>query len=151
MHKILKDMPEDFPIIDRPYRKIAENMNITESELLSVLNTLKDEGVIRRIAAILHYRKALYTHNAMVVWKVKEEDVDRAGNIMASFSEVSHCYEREKGNYWDYNLYTMIHGKSIEHCKEIARRISEMTNIRDFQILFSLREFKKIPLRVIYE
>jgi DNA-binding Lrp family transcriptional regulator len=87
----------------------------------------------------------------MVVWKVKEEDVDRVGNIMASFSEVSHCYEREKGDYWDYNLYTMIHGKSLEHCKEITKRISVMTNVSDFQIFFSLREFKKIPLRVIYE
>ncbi len=151
MYKILKDMPEDFPIIDRPYKEIAEGMNITESELLSVLNTLKKEGVIRRIAVILHHRKALYTHNAMVVWKVKEEDVDRVGNIMASFSEVSHCYEREKGDYWDYNLYTMIHGKSLEHCKEITKRISVMTNVSDFQIFFSLREFKKIPLRVIYE
>jgi DNA-binding Lrp family transcriptional regulator len=87
----------------------------------------------------------------MVVWNVRDDDIDRAGGIMASFPEVSHCYEREKGGYWDYNVYTMIHGKSLEDCKQIAGRISDRTGIKDFQMLFSKREFKKIPLRVIYE
>ncbi|MCX5806028.1 MAG: Lrp/AsnC family transcriptional regulator [Proteobacteria bacterium] len=151
MYKILKNIPGDFPIIERPYDEMANNAGMSEVEFLSALNKLKKEGIIRRIAAVLFHRRASYTHNAMVVWKVKDDDVDRAGGIMASFPEVSHCYEREKGDYWDYNLYTMIHGKSLEDCKEIAGRISEHTGIKNFQMFFSKREFKKIPLRVIYE
>lgn len=151
MYKILKTIPGDFPVVEMPYKEIADKTGISEARLLSELNKLKKEGIIRRIAAILYHRKALYTHNAMVVWKVKDDDVDRAGGIMASIPEVSHCYEREKGGYWDYNVYTMIHGKSLEDCKEIAGRISESTGIKDFQMFFSKREFKKIPLRVIYE
>jgi siroheme decarboxylase len=151
MHKILKNVPGDFPINARPYKEIADKAGISETELLYELNKLKKEGIIRRIAAVLFHRKALYTHNAMVVWKVKDDDVERAGVIMASFPEVSHCYEREKGGYWEYNLYTMIHGKSLEDCREIARHISNRTGIKDFQMFFSKREFKKIPLRVIYE
>ncbi|MCX5813645.1 MAG: Lrp/AsnC family transcriptional regulator [Proteobacteria bacterium] len=151
MYKILKNIPGDFPIIERPYKEMADKTSISEVELLSVLNKFKKEGIIRRIAAVLYHRRALYTHNAMVVWKVKDADIDRVGGIMASFPEVSHCYEREKGGYWDYNVYTMIHGKSLEDCKEIAGRISDRTGIKDFQMFFSRREFKKIPLRMIYE
>jgi siroheme decarboxylase len=151
MYKILKNVPGDFPIIEEPYRKMADKAGVSETELLSMLNKLKIEGIIRRIAAVLYHRRAMYTHNAMVVWKVEDNDVDRAGGIMASFPEVSHCYERERGGYWDYNVYTMIHGKSLEDCKEIAIRISVRTGIKDFQMFFSKREFKKIPLRVIYE
>jgi DNA-binding Lrp family transcriptional regulator len=151
MYKFLKNIPGDFPIIERPYKDMADKAGISEAELLSELNKLKKEGIIRRIAAVLYHRKALYTHNAMVVWNVRDDDIDRAGGIMASFPEVSHCYEREKGGYWDYNVYTMIHGKSLEDCKQIAGRISDRTGIKDFQMLFSKREFKKIPLRVIYE
>src|SRR5512137_225280 len=125
MYKILKNVPGDFPIIERPYKEMADKTDMNEAELLSVLNKMKKEGIIRRIAAVLYHRRALYTHNAMVVWKVKDSDVDKAGGIMASFSEVSHCYEREKGGYWDYNVYTMIHGKSLEDCKKIAGRISD--------------------------
>jgi siroheme decarboxylase len=151
MYKILKCVPGDFPIIERPYKEMADKAGMDETELLSGLNNLKKEGIIRRIAAVLYHRKASYTHNAMVVWKVKDEYIDRVGGIMASIPEVSHCYEREKGDYWDYNVYTMIHGKSLEDCKGIAGRISDRTGIKDFQMFFSKREFKKIPLRIIYE
>ena len=95
MYKILKSVPGDFPIIDRPYKEMADKAGISEAELLSELNKLKEEGIIRRIAAILYHRKALYTHNAMVVWKVMDDDVERVGGVMALIPEVSHCYERE--------------------------------------------------------
>ena len=151
MYKILKGTPSDFPIMENPYEEIAGKIGITEIELLSALKKLKEEGIIRRIAAVLYHRMASYTYNAMVVWKVEDTDVEHIGNIMASFPEVSHCYERDTGAYWNYNVYTMIHGKSLKDCKNIANRISEKTCIGDFKMFLSKREFKKIPLRVIQE
>jgi DNA-binding Lrp family transcriptional regulator len=82
---------------------------------------------------------------------VKETDVERVGTTMASFPQVSHCYERETGGYWDYNLYTMLHGKSLKDCENIAKRISEKTGTKDFKMFLSKREFKKTALRVIHE
>ncbi|MCX8021222.1 MAG: hypothetical protein N2745_00420 [Syntrophorhabdaceae bacterium] len=151
MYSLLKDIPSDFPLVKRPYEELAKKAGLDEKTLIEELKRLKAEGVIRRIAAILYHRQAKYTHNAMVVWKVKEEDVDKVGPIMASFPEVSHCYEREKGGYWDYNLYTMIHGKSQKECEEIVKNISEKVGIFDYRIFISKREFKKIGLRYIEE
>jgi siroheme decarboxylase len=151
MYEILRYIPSDFPITEKPYREMAEKHHMTEAEVISGLIKLRQEGVIRRIAAILYHRRAAYTHNAMVVWKVKDADVERIGTIMASFPEVSHCYERETGGYWDYNLYTMLHGKSLKNCEDIARRISAKTGTRDFKMFLSKREFKKTALRVIHE
>jgi len=122
-----------------------------EADLISGIARLKREGMIRRIAAILYHRRAAYTHNAMVVWKATEPDVERIGEVMASFPEVSHCYERDTGGYWEYNLYTMIHGKSLKDCEQIARRISEKTGVKDFKMFLSKREFKKTALRVIHD
>ena len=151
MFEILKSVPSDFPITESPYREMAEKHHLTEVEVLSGLIKLRQEGIIRRIAAILYHRRASYTHNAMVVWKVKDTDVERIGAIMASFPEVSHCYERETGGYWDYNLYTMLHGKSLKNCEDIAKRISEKTGTKDFKMFLSKREFKKTALRFINE
>jgi siroheme decarboxylase len=151
MYEILKGVPSDFPITENPYREMAEKQRMSETDLISGLTKLRREGIVRRIAAILYHRKASYTHNAMVVWKVEEVDVERIGGIMASFPEVSHCYERETGGYWDYNLYTMLHGKSLKECEDIAKRISEETGIQDFRMLLSKREFKKTALRIIHE
>jgi siroheme decarboxylase len=83
-----------------------------------------------------------------VVWKVEEKDIERVGKIMASFPEVSHCYERDTGRYWDYNVYTMVHGKSMEECRGVIKRISKKTGIKVFKMFLSKREFKKTSLMV---
>lgn len=151
MEEILKKLPSDLPLTESPYKEIAEKMGIEEDELIRELLRLKKEGIIRRIAAILYHRKASYTHNALVVWKIDEFNVENVGKVMASFPEVSHCYERDRGGYWDYNVYTMIHGKSIEECNDIAHRISEKTGIKDYRMFFSKREFKKTALTMNHE
>ena len=147
MEKILKKLPFDFPLTERPYKVIAKEVGLSEDDLIEHLKRLKNEGVIRRIAAILYHRRVSYTHNAMVVWNVKD-DIQKTGKIMASFPEVSHCYERDKGGYWNYNLYTMIHGRSMEECNDIVRRISEKVGVDDYLMFVSKREFKKIALTV---
>ncbi len=149
--EILKDMVYDFPVSSRPYNIIAKEVGISEDELLEILNYMKQEGIIRRIAAILYHRKAFYTHNAMVVWRVDEKHIEKIGTIMASFPEVSHCYERDGGGYWSYNLYTMIHGKSLEACKKVVEQISAKTGIKKYKVLLSKREFKKTSLTFNYE
>ncbi|OPY73616.1 MAG: hypothetical protein A4E62_00380 [Syntrophorhabdus sp. PtaU1.Bin002] len=147
-NNILKAMPYDFPLTERPYRDIAVERGMSEKELIETLSNLRTEGFIRRIAAILHHRRAAYTCNVMVVWRVPEEDVERVGRVMASFPEVSHCYERGRGSYWDYNVFTMVHGRSSEECADTVKRISTETGIVDFQLFASKREFKKTSLMV---
>jgi siroheme decarboxylase len=146
--RIVQAIPYDFQICETPYGNIAKESGISEDELIHALKILITEGVIRRIAAIIYHRKAAYMFNAMVVWEVREEDVEKIGKIMASFPEVSHCYEREKGTYWEYNIFTMIHARSFEDCKGIVQRIAEKTGIKKFDMLLSKREFKKTSLMV---
>ncbi len=130
---------------------MAETMEMTEKELIASLEALKTSGKVRRIAAVMDHRKVSYTCNAMVVWRVDKRDTKRVGNIMASFSEVSHCYERDGGGYWRYNLYTMVHGKCHEDCMKSIERIVNETGINDYRILLSKREFKKTSFAVHHE
>jgi siroheme decarboxylase len=148
INSILKTIPYDFPVCEKPYENIAKESNIDEGDLIQVLKALMTKGAIRRIAAILYHRRAAYMFNAMVVWEVREEDVERIGKIMASFPEVSHCYEREKGTYWGYNIFTMIHARRLEDCKDIIQRIAEKTGIDKYEMFLSKREFKKTSLMV---
>jgi DNA-binding Lrp family transcriptional regulator len=146
--RVLQAIPYDFPVCEDPYVNIAKEAGISEAELINTLKELRCKGVIRRVAAILYHRRAAYMFNAMVVWEVREEDVERIGKIMASVPEVSHCYEREKGNYWEYNIFTMIHARRLEDCTGVIRRIAEKTGIDKYEIFLSKREFKKTSLMV---
>ncbi|MDI6704510.1 MAG: Lrp/AsnC family transcriptional regulator, partial [bacterium] len=69
------------------------------------------------------------------------------GSLMASINEVSHCYERATTSCWNYNLFTMIHARSKRVCEEIVMDISKKIKIKDYKILYTTKEFKKMPMR----
>ncbi len=143
--KILKEIQKCFPLSISPYSEIAKNLSISEKELLEKLNFYLELGYIRRVGAILNHIKAGIKANAMVVWEVDEKEVDKIGNIMASFKEVTHCYLRESNNKWPFNLYTMIHAKTKEECEEVVDKIAKATGLSKRKLIFSKKELKKSP------
>lgn len=144
--KIIKEIQTDLSITPRPFLDIANKLNMPEEDILKKIEELIDKGYIRRFGATLRHRIAGINANAMSVWIVPEKEVNRVGEIIASFKEVTHCYERHTLPEWKYNLYAMIHSKTKDGCIEIARKLSEKTGIKDFKLLFSTEEFKKTSM-----
>jgi DNA-binding Lrp family transcriptional regulator len=107
----------------------------------------QEVGIMRRFAAILRHREAGFTANGMVVWKVPENRIDEVGYKLASFSEVSHCYRRPVYPDWQFNLFSMIHARTFEGAEKMAFEMSAAIGIRDYRILFSSREFKKVRVK----
>ena len=145
--EIIKLIQGDIPLTSRPFAQIAHALAISEDDLLQELGQMKADGYLRRIAAILYHRRAGFTQNAMVAWRVPEERVQRVGEQMAASSRTTHVYQRETCEEWPYNLYTMIHGGTREECEEIAQELSRSTGETDYSLLFSTREFKKASMR----
>ena len=116
--------------------------------MLERLSRLLELVVIRRVSATIGHRALGIVANAMIVWRVPPEDAERVGGIMASFEEVTHCYERLERPEWPYNLYTVVHSPSREECRKVAAEISRKVGITEYQVLFSEREFKKTGARI---
>lgn len=91
---IILKLQEDLPLVPRPYRHIACELGICEEELLGRLRKLKEERILRRIGAILHHRTVGFKANAMVVWNISECRIKEVTDMMITFPEVSHCYQR---------------------------------------------------------
>jgi len=144
--KVISIIQGDIPLDPRPFRVAARKVGMTENEFIDTIRRLKQNGVIRRFGATLRHQEAGFSSNAMVAWKVPDERVDDVGKKMAEFREVTHCYHRKANPHWPYNLYTMVHGNSKEQCRQIARRISEVTGVNDYILLFSEKEFKKTSM-----
>lgn len=145
--KIIRRLQENISITATPYREIASELNITEDELINKIKTYNETGILKRIGAILHHRKAGFNANAMVVWKINNDELDKIGKHMASISEVSHCYERKPFGSWEYNLYTMIHEKDRESCNKIIEKIAIDIGIDNYRILYSTKELKKTSMK----
>ncbi len=146
--ELLKAAQEGILLTGRPYQLLGEMVGQSEQEVVERLQSLQDEGVIRRFAATIGHRALGIVANAMIAWKAPEDDVERAGRLLASVDEVTHCYERAKTADWPYNLYTMIHSKSREDCLSVARRLSRISGIDEYRVLFSEREYKKTSARI---
>ena len=147
-YNIIKEAQNDIEITQEPFKKIIEKLNISYDEFFSVLNEFQETGVMRRFASILNHRHAGFGANAMVAWDIEEgEKGEEIGKIAASFSAVSHCYLRPKYPTWNYNLFTMIHGKTKEDTQEVIDNIANEIEYKSNMPLYSSREFKKIRIK----
>lgn len=144
---IIKKLQMDLPIVPNPFDNIAAEVGITVGELLEKTISLKEDGLMRRFAAVLYHRRAGFSSNGMGAWKVPEEILDEIGIKMASYRAVSHCYLRPTYEDWPYNIFTMIHGEDKKQVEEIFKIIEKDTGIKNRFILYSTKEYKKTRLQ----
>ena len=145
--RIIASIQDDIAITERPYLEIAKNLGISQEALLEKLKDLCNRGIIRRFGATIRHQKSGFDANAMAAWEVGEDRIDKVGKILASFSQVSHCYRRNPTDNWPYNIYTMIHSKDEKSCREIVRKMSDKASVDTYILLFSRKELKKTSMK----
>ncbi|HEY8140299.1 MAG TPA: Lrp/AsnC family transcriptional regulator [Nitrososphaera sp.] len=141
--EFIRELQKDLKVIAEPFRELASNLRITSAELFAKAREYEEIGIMRRFAAILRHRDAGFVANGMVVWHVPEEKIDEVGFKLAGFPQVSHCYRRPIYPDWRFNLFSMVHARSLQAAEKMAEEMSETIGVKDYQILFSSREFKK--------
>lgn len=137
----------DLPLESRPFYKLAQQLDISEQEIVERIEKMQQKGILRRWGAVLRHRQAGYASNAMIAWKADAAGADEAGRIMAGFREVSHCYLRRVPDSFGYNLFTMVHAHNESELLELVSQISHSTGLKDYIVIKSLREFKKASMK----
>ena len=133
------------PLAERPFQKIAEEIGLTEAQVLAITGGLRARGIIRKFGAIVRHQMAGYTHNVMVVWAVPSEQLDDVGKRLALFPEITHCYERIPAFEGKYTLFTMIHLRK-DADQDLLGKIAAAAGGFDYQLLRSIEEFKKVSM-----
>ncbi|MCD4806311.1 MAG: AsnC family transcriptional regulator [Methanococcoides sp.] len=146
--RLLKLTQDGIPLTHSPFADVAKELGMTEEDVVDRIKHLQVNGFIRRFGASIGHRAIGITANAMCTWNVPDELVEEVGAVMAGFTEVTHCYERPRYPDWPYNLFTMVHSYTRDDCERIAKEISIATGISDYNLLYSVREFKKTGVRL---
>ncbi len=76
-----------------------------------------------------------------------EDRIVEAGETLALFGAVSHCYERKAVENWPYNLYAMMHGRSMGEVQHLVNKFTEAERIDSFELLPTEAELKKEPVK----
>jgi DNA-binding Lrp family transcriptional regulator len=137
-------MEKGITLTTEPFSEIALQLGITTQEVVARLTILREKGVIRRFGASIKPNNIGFSANALVAWKVPENRVQEIGAYLSKYQEISHCYERKTVcGKWEYNLYTVLHGKEREAVQRMVKEISEGIAINEYKILFSTRDLKR--------
>ncbi|MCK5917681.1 MAG: hypothetical protein KAG34_04620 [Cocleimonas sp.] len=144
--QLIAEIQSGLPIVEHPYAEIAKKLAIPEQEVIRRLDIMLTSGVIRRMGVIVRHRKLGYRSNAMLVWDIPNEKIDQLGRELSKVDSITLCYQRPRHTpYWNYNLFTMIHGqdrKGVEECIEDIVTKYQLSQF-DKSALFSKRCFKQ--------
>ncbi len=141
---------EGLPLTSRPYLTIASELSLSEEEVHSRLLRMKSAGFIRKIAGTPNHYKIGYFANAMTVWDIPDENLEKVAGIFTKVGFISHCYLRPRFlPEWPFNFFAMVHGKNKE---ETEKKITLLCSLIDGRFrsqtaLYSKRILKKTGIR----
>ena len=143
---MLSRLQRDLDITATPFAFLC-NDALGIGDVVGIITELVNKGVIRRIAAVLDYRKLGFVANALFAAQVPQRRVVAVGTSLAYLPIVSHCYQRKTFAGWPYNLFAMIHGKNMNQIQRLINDFTKDEGIDSFQLLPTLSELKKQPIK----
>lgn len=121
---ILNMLQNDFPVSERPYRDMAERLNIDEAELIERISLMKESGVIRRIGAIIESRAVGY-HSTLCACRVEPSRADDVASRINRQPGVTHNYLRDQ----EYNLWFTLTTESEQKTREVIAELESQTGL----------------------
>jgi DNA-binding Lrp family transcriptional regulator len=135
--KILNKIQSDFPLTSRPYLSIADDLNISEDEVLERLVTLKEKNIIRRIGGNFVPEKLGFV-STLCAAKVPEDMIESFAEEVNTYPGVTHNYRRSN----EYNIWFTFIAPSMEEINKNLENISQKTGVKDIINMPSTKVFK---------
>ncbi len=128
-HKqLLNNYQLDFPLTPRPYKAIAEMLDSSEEEVLLAIQELNDQGLISRIGPIIKPNQI--GKSMLVALSVPQSKLQQVADIISSFPEVNHNYEREN----HFNLWFVLIANNDEHLQNTLINIEQQSGYKTMQL-----------------
>jgi len=146
---LLLEIQSGFPLTATPYADVAERLDATAADVLDAVERLLAEGCIKRIGCVVNHVLTGFDSNCMVVWDVPDDELDERGVATGSLPYVTLCYHRPRRPAldWEYNLFTMIHGRDPEAVDEKIDELAAEYLPCDHERLYSTETLKQTGAR----
>ncbi len=134
---ILNRIQSDFPITPNPFATIADELNLSETDVLDRLTRLKGTGIIRRIGGNFVPEKLGFV-STLCAAVVPDDKIDMFAETVNRFPGVTHNYLREN----DYNVWFTFIAPSMSEIEANLAVISKKTGVTEILNLPATRVFK---------
>jgi len=134
---ILNRIQSDFPMTQRPFLSIAENLDLSENEVIKRLEQLKKKGIIRRIGGNFVPEKLGFV-STLCAAKVPEDKIERFARTVNRYPGVTHNYQRDH----NYNIWFTFIAQSMDEIKGNLEDISRETGVEEIINLPATKMYK---------
>lgn len=127
--RLINHLQNGFPICDAPYLQVANELGLTESDVLKRLKNLLENGTLSRFGA-LYNAERMGGALTLAAIKVPEMDFENVTEIVNAFPEVAHNYARNH----ELNMWFVVATETPEQLAETLAAIEHQTGLRVYNM-----------------
>jgi DNA-binding Lrp family transcriptional regulator len=134
---ILNRIQSDFPITTRPYLSIAQDLHLSEDQVIKRIKRLKKKGIIRRIGGNFVPEKLGFV-STLCAAKVSRDKINKFTRTVNRYPGVTHNYRRDN----KYNIWFTFIAQSMGEIKNNLENISQETGVKEILNLPATKMYK---------
>jgi siroheme decarboxylase len=135
--KLLNILQKEFPLVERPFEAVAKKCALSEEEVITRVQKLKEEGIVRRIGAIFDGGK-LGRASTLCAVKVPEEELESFIKTVNANPGVTHSYRRDN----EYNVWFTLNAENERDIGNMLANLKAETGVADILSMRAVRTFK---------
>lgn len=135
--KLLAIIQDAFPLDERPYQVLAEQLGSDEQSVFAAVENLRQSGIIRRIGGV-YDSKALGFISRLCAGKVTESAIEAFATAVNEIPAITHNYQRSH----EYNVWFTVIAQSEEEIQKIVDDVCAKTDLHDVHVLSATKKFK---------
>ncbi|MEZ4553099.1 MAG: Lrp/AsnC family transcriptional regulator [Dehalococcoidia bacterium] len=135
--RVLNELQDRFPLVERPYRAVGERLGISEDETLGRLREARAAGVVRQVCAI-YDTKSLGYSSALVAMQVPAGRLASAAAVVNAHPGVSHNYQRNHA----FNMWFTVAMPPGHDLDRVIARLHDLAGAESTRPMPTLRLFK---------
>ena len=147
--QILDLIQDAFPLVERPYLRLAEMLKVSERDVFEAVENLRSSGVIRRIGGVYDSQKLGFI-SRLCAGKIPASSLDfsmepHAQTAMEKFAAVVNDVPAITHNYirsHEYNVWFTVIAENESEILMIVDKLCKATDLHDVHVMSATRKFK---------
>jgi DNA-binding Lrp family transcriptional regulator len=147
--KLLAIIQDGFPLVERPYKALAEMLNVSEQEVFDEVEKMRASGVIRRIGGVYDSKKLGFI-SRLCAGNVPTSSLDFSAEphsqtpmekfaaVVMSEPAITHNYIRSH----EYNVWFTVIAENESAIQTVVDRVCAQTDLHDVHVLTATKKYK---------
>ena len=122
-HILLDTYQHGLPLSATPYADMAQQLGVSEAEIIEALEGLRKNNVVSRIGPV--FKPHRIGTSTLAAMSVPVQDLSKVAKLVNSQPEVNHNYEREHA----FNLWFVLTATDEAHLRDVIEEIEADTGL----------------------